>query len=410
MKLHVGNGTVYLRDWCNVDLQLPGINLSSGRPDLVEKFATSAEAYYARHEDKTIESLRAGAATGELETVCDAYGSFDRLPCGLGEAEEVMSFQVFEHLSVREARAALDEVDRVLRPGGRLRLTVPDHEETLKRWRVTGDEFWKRHVLGSRRNEAAYHVMGWTRDSLRAIVEEFGLVCTGDFPNPHFYPSICMSFEKPGGFRPAWEYALQGTEIGPLWRVLEIGPGTRPWPRANGYLDCARAHLDGCPKDGPDGHKTMLWHFDLDEIGDNGHLPIDDKRFDFVFAAHVLEHVKRPDRVAAELGRIAHRGCIVMPSALKEGLFACEEGDHRWWVMPAPGDRKDPPVFFALGYARRAIVADSNASAALARVLRSGPNRLDADARVLRRWFRAAEPGLDVIHFWEGSCEVQVIS
>src|SRR5688500_1904830 len=48
-----------------------------------------------------------------------------RLPLADASVEVVYSSHMFEHLDRREAQRFLDEVKRVLRPGGTLRLVVP---------------------------------------------------------------------------------------------------------------------------------------------------------------------------------------------------------------------------------------------------------------------------------------------
>src|SRR5688572_2254576 len=128
MRLHVGNGAVLLRDYVNVDLPLPNVFLTKERPDLVEKFITTEDAYYSRHADKTITTFRAGPI--DQETCCDAFGSFAFLPVRPGTVSEILSVQVWEHLDRNEARAATDQCFRALRVGGILRLDIPDADET----------------------------------------------------------------------------------------------------------------------------------------------------------------------------------------------------------------------------------------------------------------------------------------
>lgn len=394
MKIHVGSGTVYLRGWKNVDLPGPGAFLATERPDLAEAWGTTEEeGYYARHAAISQDSLRAaGAVTKEI--VCDAWGSFDRLPCGIGEATEILARQVFEHLSMREARLALDECDRALAPGGVLRLDVPDQEETLKRYRVTGDAFFERHVVGTRRNEHAYHVMAHTRPGLIALVEEFGLKYEAEEPNVHFYPAFCLRFRKPAK-RAAWQYVLgaEGERIG--GRILEIGPGRNPWPRAHAYADVDDAFLAPLRAAGKETAVANLGA---------GKLPWPDKHFDFVLASHVIEHVEDPVAAAREIGRVGKAGLIVCPSAFKDGIFLFEEGDHRWWVLP-PLTPNGAMGFVPVEYSFRGGMADSNASAALCRIVRTGPNACGHDGRVLRRWFAEREPALDVVQRWgSGTC------
>lgn len=193
MKLHVGCGSVLLRDFVNVDLPLPHVFLAKERPDLVERFITTEENYYGRHQDKTPETLRSGPVT--KETVCDVYGSFTFLPVRSGTVSEILSIQVFEHLDRVEAEEALDECRRALMTSGILRLDIPDPDETIRRYGETRDEFYIRHLFGPRRNIHGFHTH-YTRHMLQSLVEEHGFHTLMEERHDHFYPAIKLRFQK----------------------------------------------------------------------------------------------------------------------------------------------------------------------------------------------------------------------
>lgn len=406
--MHLGCGTVYLDPtdgWVNCDLPFEGLFLAEDRPDLVERYITTEErGYYARHADVTMESLAAGPVT--REAVCDAFAGFDRLPCGIGEADELLARHSFEHLSMTEARRAMDEIDRVLRPGGLLRLDVPDHEASLRAYAEAGDDvsraFHVRHLLGARRNDYGYHVMSWTRERLRTFVEEYGFVFDAEEPNIHFYPAFTLRWRKPPVPLPR-DYALAkaGITIDPRWRVLDIGPGKHPLQQATAYADVDEDNLRTIARE----TSKDVHHIDLDSPEP---LPFPDKHWRYAFISHVLEHVKDPVRVCAELSRVAHAGLIVLPSAWKDALFLWEEGDHRWHCFP-PRRPGGPIGFMPLDYELRSRVADSNVQSIICRLFRTGPNRLDADSRKARQWFARTEPDLDIVVPWEGRVEARII-
>lgn len=193
MKLHIGNGAVYLREWVNVDLPLPHVYLAKERHDLVEKFITTEDKYYARHENKTADTLRAGPVT--KDTVCDVYGSFAFLPARAATVSDILGRQVFEHLDKTEAKQALTNCYEVLGHGGFLRLDIPDPDETLRRYRDTGDEFYIRHLFGPRRDVYGFHTH-YTRRMLIEMAEDAGFKLETEEPNIHFYPSYCLRFVK----------------------------------------------------------------------------------------------------------------------------------------------------------------------------------------------------------------------
>lgn len=193
MKLHIGAGAVYLRDWVNVDLPLPHVFLARDRQDLVEKFITTEDKYYGRHQERNTESTR--EVPKQRDTVCDCYGSFQFIPARMGTVSEILARQVFEHLDRTEAKQALRGCFDALKPGGILRLDVPDPDATLRKYRDTGDEFYFRHLFGPRRDLYGFHTH-YTRGMLTELVESHGFTYTGEEANVHFYPAFCLRFEK----------------------------------------------------------------------------------------------------------------------------------------------------------------------------------------------------------------------
>ena len=192
VRVHIGSGAVYLFDYINVDVPSPRTFLAEFRPDLLEKLGTTEDAYYARHSDKTISSLRIGPL--DQEYVCDRYGDFHHIPV-VGPVDEILTRHSFEHLSAREARTSLDIMHKIMRPGGILRIDVPDHEETMRLFASTGDKFYIRHLLGPRRgDDGGYHVMSYDPPGLTLLVESCGFRHIGQEPNIHLYPAFCLRF------------------------------------------------------------------------------------------------------------------------------------------------------------------------------------------------------------------------
>ncbi len=69
-----------------------------------------------------------------------AHDLRDPLPCGNATIPKIQSQDVFEHLRYEQIPGILDEVFRVLTPGGIFRLSVPDYRSPLLRARSVFDE------------------------------------------------------------------------------------------------------------------------------------------------------------------------------------------------------------------------------------------------------------------------------
>jgi hypothetical protein len=88
-------------------------------------------------------------------------------------------------------------------------------------------------------------------------------------------------------------------------RVLDVGPGTNPFERADMFVDWAK------PGDVPD-HKFRGVDIHRQR------LPFEDKTFDFVYCRHVLEDLYNPFLICSEMSRVAKAGYIETPSPLSE--------------------------------------------------------------------------------------------
>lgn len=125
------------------------------------------------------------------------------------------------------------------------------------------------------------------------------------------------------------------------WRVLDIGSGHNPHPRANVLLD--RYYLDDLERSGqaivlPAGKPFV--------VADACAMPFQDQSFDFVICSHVAEHIEDVPGFCAELNRVARRGYLETPSPLAETLRHAP--NHRWYVAGRQGIltfRPTPPGY-----------------------------------------------------------------
>ena len=101
--------------------------------------------------------------------------------------------------------------------------------------------------------------------------------------------------------------------------VLEVGSGGNPYPRSNVLLD---AYVDTRER-----FWVPLIHDRPTVLSFGENLPFKDKSFDYVIAAHVLEHSPHPEKFLAELQRVARSGYIETPDAFMERINPYK--DHR---------------------------------------------------------------------------------
>jgi SAM-dependent methyltransferase len=116
-------------------------------------------------------------------------------------------------------------------------------------------------------------------------------------------------------------------DIPPGARVLDIGSGGDPFPQATTLVD---------RYPGPTQHRHAPFVRDGREFieADVCDLPFADKTFDFVYCAHVLEHVPDPLAACREIIRVGRRGYIETPTLGKDVLFAWNVPDmHKWHVV-----------------------------------------------------------------------------
>lgn len=440
VKVHIGCQSIYLRDWINLDVPHPFAGLASEYPLRVERNITDEFDYYGRKKDKTPETIiREGPESNEGD-VCDVYGSWQQMPFDDETVDEILSRQCFEHLSRPETMDALAETRRVLKPGGILRIDVPDHDETLEQLELAiiereeahgfGDTeaakkqndfvlLMKRHLLGSRKNDWAIHMGSWSREALKEFCGRYGFDFVEEEPNIHFYPAFSLKFRK--GVLPkdapvtdapillrkaAWEYVkirLPNEDPDETCMVLDVGPGMNPYPLADWYVDNDRNNVARLKAVGLVCFETSVENLPAEWTG----------KFDYALASHVLEHVENPERAAAELSRVAKAGCVICPHPMKEGLFTAHERDHKWWVIggkdclyfhkiPWVGEGDARPEHLYTHIYDEAVAGQQH------RLWRYGDQRLEGMSRKMREWWYRVEPMMDVVYHWKGTLNIKV--
>lgn len=127
--------------------------------------------------------------------------------------------------------------------------------------------------------------------------------------------------------------------------VLDIGGWAQPFRRADIVVDAFPYEtrgtwyrglgLSAATGSGPERFSKDTWI--QRDICDREPLPFADKSIDFVICSHVLEDIRDPLYVCAEMIRVAKAGYIEVPSRLAESIYDSEWGcvgapHHRWLV------------------------------------------------------------------------------
>jgi hypothetical protein len=121
--------------------------------------------------------------------------------------------------------------------------------------------------------------------------------------------------------------------IPPNARVLDVGPGGTPHPRANVLLE---RNFDAAEAAAQRGHAPAMQSGVGIVYFDGGRFPFPDGAFDYVICSHVLEHVEDVPAFVAELTRVAPRGYLEFPTVYYEYLYNFRV--HRNFLLYADGE------------------------------------------------------------------------
>lgn len=150
-KLHLGCGPIRLPGFCNVDI------VATKATDIVENVA-------------------------HLKCFPDNY------------AEEIYACHVLEHFAHVDIPVILKRWHAALRPGGRLRLSVPDIDRIVKiyidnweHFQTAGNAPWIGLLYGGQGSRYDFHKTGFNFCWLKFLMENAGFHSISEYPHePHF--------------------------------------------------------------------------------------------------------------------------------------------------------------------------------------------------------------------------------
>jgi predicted SAM-dependent methyltransferase len=181
VKLHLGNGGIYLQGYINVDID--GVLAQDNRALQIQN-TTDIQNYYARLDgDPNHLPMRRA-------TVCDLIDDITSLPFLPSSVDKIVAIQVFEHLPPAEAMIALTHWREILWHGQPLVMSVPDMEGTLDML-DTDYDFALRHLRGRKGDYANSHHAWYTKAGLCGLLKwlDFRVEVLDNF---HFYPALVV--------------------------------------------------------------------------------------------------------------------------------------------------------------------------------------------------------------------------
>jgi len=182
----------------------------SGVPGLDQKTGATKPASEAKPEQQgTDERVRLNIGGGKTDLPgfvnvdrCNGQEAYP-LTYGDGSVDEVRASHVLEHFSHTQTLAVLTEWARVLKPGGLMRVAVPDFDKVIEAFR-SGDPRAEAYLFGGQTDQDDFHHAAFTKQAMMEGFDAAGLVNLGPWDSEiqdcASYPiSLNVQGYKPGG-------------------------------------------------------------------------------------------------------------------------------------------------------------------------------------------------------------------
>lgn len=124
------------------------------------------------------------------------------LPYDDNSIEEIRCSHLLEHLTFRDASEAMDEWARVLKPGGRIRISVPDVDKVLA---AKDDPKRLFYLMGGQMNCEDHHRSAYDRARLQGLMRQSGITGIQEWESPNTDCAalpISLNLEGTKGERP----------------------------------------------------------------------------------------------------------------------------------------------------------------------------------------------------------------
>jgi predicted SAM-dependent methyltransferase len=175
MKIHLCCGDVYLRGYVNCDIEGVPVEEAMEEPPYRD-----LESYYSNR------------LVGHKQlTYLDQKFDITQFPWPFRDesVDELVMIQAIEHFDFAMAQKIVDEILRILVPGGKLLIDFPDLVEGVQKYAESDPEFMMRFVYCNHKNQYSIHHWGYTKETFPKLL---GFGWTYEFREivHHLYPAI----------------------------------------------------------------------------------------------------------------------------------------------------------------------------------------------------------------------------
>ena len=158
MKLHLACGDVYLKGYENIDID--GKLVSEVSKKELEANSTTLDNYF---------KYKFGAPRRDIITdvKMDLLKSWNYADKSI---DEIVMISCIEHFTLDEAGKIIQEIKRVLKPGGKLLIDFPDIWKSILKYYGKDPEFCIKLIYCNHKNEYSAHKWGYTKDTFRELI------------------------------------------------------------------------------------------------------------------------------------------------------------------------------------------------------------------------------------------------
>lgn len=115
--------------------------------------------------------------TVDAFTEADVRADMWELPFPDGTVDEIWSSHALEHVALADVDRTLREWFRVLRPGGKATIQVPNLDYAARYWLEHQGDPWALHLLfGNQTHAGDFHRTGWSPTTLHVALRAAGFV------------------------------------------------------------------------------------------------------------------------------------------------------------------------------------------------------------------------------------------